>query len=213
MTDKRKTPVVKSSESSMKFVVSKRTSPKNVDLRDVKKTVPSEPIIKIISAFDEGMEIEVSHNIRKVWSKNGINDPAIAFHWKSELSNGVNHLNNLAEELRPPLPNWFPPAIEYPLNPNQIKDLILTFCIDGTTNGGIFDSFCIAPNSLAESTRILTKLSYLNSTEFFKSLANQCGTPLASLHLFPDSKLHQVSIPVYLPRLPDLNPGDIQCFI
>ncbi len=78
-----------------------------------------------------------------------------------------------------------------------------------TTNGGIVDNFCIAPNTTNECINVNILLSHLNLDPFVIAIANAAGGSLIRVHTFAERKVTQTSVAVNIMRpfalaLPDI---------
>jgi hypothetical protein len=114
-------------------------------------------------------------------------DPAVVINFHVEnLTAGLNHVNNLNIQEQPILPHWMPPATAYPIGAEMFKQFIMCCCAE-VTNGGIVDSFIIAPNTTSEFARVAIRIGMLCRDEFILAVAGAADGHLGRVFMVKES--------------------------
>lgn len=133
----------------------------------------------------------------------GDDDPAFCFGWNvDQLNAAVDWANTVGNQ--PTLPAWYT-AGAYPITARNIQDglaTILANCGSGTLHGNVL----LAPNSLAEYSRIQQKMQQLMMRDaFLRAVCTGAGRcPLARVYVLADGK--RPAVGEHMPMLP-LPPG------
>ena len=125
------------------------------------------------------------------------------------MESGVQQLNNMKNPIQ--IPQWL--HLASPFTACQLKSIFLQYC-QTVTAGGIFSNFVIAPNSLAEYSNIIDRISGASRDPFFIALANAIQNPIAEIYFIVNGRGDRiVSTPLNLARPPTLMANDVQSFI
>lgn len=93
----------------------------------------------------------------------------------------------------------------------QFKLSILHYC-QQDTQGGVYSSFVIAPNTTVKDINVTGMLRDLILDPFIQGVANAVGEPIARIHAFMEKKVKSTCEPMSLPRPGNLENDEIQAF-
>ena len=161
---------------------------------------------------DGVMYVDLSDSaIAAMGTMDELSDPVLAMNFHGDrLAAGLNAVNNLPVDGRPALPEWMPGAA-YPITIEAFKLFVMNCCAQAS-NGGVVDSFIIAPNTNFEFSKILTRIGLICRNPFILAVANGAQGYLARVYGIQESNRRAVATAADIDHF-ELPPGTIAAFV